>query len=262
MPDNPTKREHSCPVSVCFNKDGVAKLLYCGQWSCKECRKRLANKWALRVYFHIQQAHSEEAFENGTNNGDFFFITFTLRGYIRTAQAGFAVLPKLWNTFRMRMQRHYKGFDYIAFVEGQPKRSKIPHFHIISSRPLPLKPGKKGQITKRSIHDFAMSIGFGHQADMQAVGSKLAAHYVAKYATKQSDETPKGFRRVRASRKWLKLPKDPDKILIVKLKGETVPEFIARASALTGRTEAELYADMITLWAQHHEGLPDLRLRW
>lgn len=259
---NPTGKTKNCPVSVCFTKDGVAKLLYCGQWQCKECRKRLARKWAQRVYLHISNEQLVGEDPDGVDYVDYWFITFTLRGNIRSAKAAFEALPKLWDTFRKRMQRRYKHFDYCAFVEGQTKRGNIPHFHIISSRPLPIPKGKKGQYTKRAVHDYAHGLGFGHQADMQSVNNKLAAHYVTKYATKQSDETPKGFRRVRASRSWAKLPKDPDKILIVKLKGETIPEFIARASDITGRSEAELYADMITLWAQNHEGLPDLRLRW
>lgn len=262
MAENTTKRKHTCPVSVCFTKYGVAKLLFCGQWRCKACRKRLSQKWAKRVYLHIMQAHSEEAIESGTDNGDFFFITFTMRGSVRSNELAFKLLPVLWNKFRKRMSRRFKRFDYVAFVEGQPQRGDMPHFHIVSSKPLPVKKGKKGQFTKRSVHDFAVGLGFGHQADMQPVSSKLAAHYVAKYMTKQADDTPKGFRRVRASQKWAKLPKDPEKKLIVKLKGESIPEFIARASAITNVSEAELYSGMVTLWAQHHEDLPDLRLKW
>lgn len=243
-------RERKCPVSVCFTKAGIPRLLFCGQWICPTCRIKLARKWAKRVYNHIVN-HQMRLDESDTEvHQSYFFITFTMRGNVRSVRAAFDILPKLWDTFRKRMQRRYHHFDYVAFVEGQPQRGGMPHFHIISSRPLPVKKGKKTEFTKRAVHDFAVKIGFGHQADMKPVASKEAAYYVSKYASKQSDETPRGFRRVRTSRTWHKLPKDPDKALLVKSRVESITDFIMRVADISHRAHEELYQEMITLWEE------------
>lgn len=144
--------------------------------------------------------------------------------------AGYAVLPRLWDALRKQIQRRGKGFSYIAFVEGQPKRGDMPHFHVICN----VKPWKR-------VKDIAWYAGFGYQAKAVVVNGPKAASYVAKYATKQNPATPKGFRRVRTSRDIKPLPAFESDGLIVPHKTETNVAYVLRVSSITGIDPGELY---------------------
>lgn len=201
-----------CPVMKAFTMEGKIAVVYCGQWSCKRCSKMLARQWAIRCILLVDE-----------NGGQAYFWTFTLRGKYRKAADGFRVLPKLWDTLRKAVQRKVKKWTYIAFVEGQPQRDHMPHFHVISIQKSP-----------RRIKDLAMYAGFGFQAKEKRITSKKAAYYVAKYASKQHDETPRGFRRVRKSNDVPALPEGGAEAYIVKKMTETNAMYLLRVANLTG----------------------------
>lgn len=79
-----------------------------------------------------------------------------------------------------------------------------------------------------------MQAGFGYQAYEKQLNSLKAASYVSKYASKQSDKMPKGFRRVRASRDWAKLPDYEGKPLYVRSKTESLTDYLLRVNRATG----------------------------
>lgn len=209
-----------------FNSQGKVVVVYCGLWSCKRCQKVLARQWAWRTRLHVDRAGKPA-----------YFWTLTLRGNVRTASHGFKIIPRLWDTLRKAVQRAVGKWEYIAFVEGHPKRGNIPHFHIISMSKAP-----------RRIKDLAMYAGFGHQAKEKRVDGAGAAGYVAKYASKQHEDTPRGFRRVRASRTWHKLPEGSYDAFIVKAFTETVSMYILRVHDLTGIPMETL----LQRWADAH----------
>jgi len=60
---------------------------------------------------------------------------------------------------------------------------------------------------------------------------------------------PKGFRRVRVSQKWAKLPPYIGNKLYVKSKKETITAFLMRVSGATGRDIDDLWDD----WKWAHE---------
>jgi len=99
----------------------------------------------------------------------------------------------------------------------------MPHFHIISLEKSP-----------KRIKDLAYECGFGYQATETRVASSKAANYCAKYASKQSPVTPKGFRRVRASQDWANLPEGELEALLVKSKGEYLSDYFLRVALATG----------------------------
>lgn len=190
----------------------------CGQWSCPKCAKHLARMWAWRAKLQV----------NSSDKGVYWFWTLTLRGKYKTPEQGFKALPKLWDTFRKIIQRSIREkklgrWTYLAFVEGQPKRQYMPHFHILSSHKSP-----------RRLKDVAMQAGFGFEAKEKVVDGPKAMSYVAKYASKQSQATPKKFRRVRASRDWAKLPPFDGDPLFVKAKDETLANYLLRVNEATG----------------------------
>lgn len=203
----------TCPTMHAFNQRGNVVAVPCGSWTCPDCARQNARMWAWRCRITVELAGNHA-----------YFWTFTMRAKYRTPFAAFKDLPLLWDRLRKRLARAgLHTWSYCAFVEGQPKRSDMPHFHIISLQASPVR-----------IKDLAMYSGFGYQADESRVNSHEAASYCAKYASKQAAVVPKNFRRVRASRDWAKLPDSDYPALIVKSKVETTADYLLRVADLTG----------------------------
>jgi len=208
-----------CPTQKAFNYKGEVVNVYCGSWSCKRCGKVNSKMWAWRVCIQIENAE-----------GRAYFWTLTLGSGFKTKEQGFKALPKLFDTFRKMVQRAVGKWTYCAFVEGQPKRGNMPHFHIISMVPAPVR-----------IKDLAVRAGFGYMADEQRVSDKKAASYVAKYTSKGFEDAPAKFRRVRTSRNWAKLPEFKGDPLLVKGKVESVTAYLLRVEVHTSVTIDELW---------------------
>lgn len=79
-----------------------------------------------------------------------------------------------------------------------------------------------------------MECGFGYQATQKLINSAKAANYCAKYASKTNPDTPKGFRRVRASRDWTKLPDFEGDSLLVRAKTELLSDYLLRVHYVSG----------------------------
>lgn len=231
-------RKRKCPSTIGFTLDAKPRLVYCGQWTCRYCAKHLSAIWAKRARLHIFKAVS-------TSDGPYWFLTLTLGSKFKTPRSGFAVLPKLWDTLRKCIQRSVPTFHYLAFVEGQPQRSNMPHFHILMNCEPPAKRNKRGEITEHALHDFAVSKGWGFEAYLEPVTDDQAGWYVAKYMSKQSPDTPKGFRRVRVSRGWARLKRTAHAPLIVPSRGEDITDFILRLADCTGQPEEVCYSQYV-----------------
>lgn len=213
MPSLRQKLESSnCGDLHAFKHDGTVVIVYCGKWSCKRCAKVNANLWAWRVRLYIE-----------AGAGEAWFWTFTLGSKYRSRKQGYQALPRLWDTLRKELQRQFGRWEYCAFVEGQPKRGSMPHFHVISLVKSP-----------RRIKDLAVHVGFGHQAYEEYVSDKKAGYYVAKYASKSDAQMPQNFRRVRTSRGWPKLPAYSGQAYLVKSRSETLATYLLRVSDMSG----------------------------
>jgi len=96
----------------------------------------------------------------------------------------------------------------------------IPHFHVISLQKAPTR-----------LKDMAVAAGFGFQAKEVAINGRMAASYVSKYTSKQGRQMPKGFRRVRISQAWPRLPEPLYPYRVFPMKpGETLTGYINRVS--------------------------------
>lgn len=174
--------------------------------------KKNARLWSWRVSLHITK-----------RGGPAYFWTFTLGRKYKTAEQGFAALPGLWDRLRKYISRNIDGrWEYCAFVEGQPLRGHMPHFHIISLTKCP-----------KRIKDVAVWNGFGYQAKEERINSGKAAAYVTKYASKQSPKTPPGFRRVRTSAHWEKLPVRENSTIFVQATKESLQDYLTRVASET-----------------------------
>jgi len=257
-----TGRVKTCPVTIGFNLDGKARPVYCGQWTCPDCCKRLARKWSKRVRDHIMLLDRQHQLSTGEPMPEFWFITLTLGRKYKTTVGGFQAIPKLWQRLHKAMRRKDPSWQYVAFVEGQPKRWFMPHFHIISSQPLPVPRNKHGVMTQHATHDYAVKMGWGFEVEQEQVSGPKNAAYISKYASKDSPKTPKGFRRVRPSRGWTKLEKDPTKRLIVKGSGEGVADYLQRVSETTGLTVTQAYVAFYSVWDKHSDKLGQPPRKW
>jgi len=194
----------------------------------------LANQWARRASAgFIRDSDGVES--------ELWFLTLTLGNGVRSALKGFSLLPGLWDTTRKAYQRYYSGFSYVAFVEGQPHRGHMPHFHILTTEQPPTRRGRKGYVTQHGVHSWAHSLGWGFEAKLLIVSSAEASAYVAKYASKQSPLTPKGFRRVRCSNSWPKVEEKSGPQWIVPAKNEDVAAFINRVNEITNIPAEQLW---------------------
>jgi len=208
-----------CPVQTVLSTDGTAVSLRCGLWSCQYCQIINARIWASRTKLQ---------FADGGH-----FITLTQPGTVKSVKRAYQLLPKQWDTFRKTIQRECPDrWIYIAFVEGQPKRMYMPHFHIICNRPPMDRTGRQSLNT--ALVNMAVRSGFGYQAKYKAVVSGEAAAYVSKYASKDAPNMPKGFRRVRTSQGFPDLPLLPNAGLIFPKPSEKLTEYIMRVSDLSG----------------------------
>lgn len=217
-----TQSERQCPTDIAFTAAGGRPVpLRCGSWNCQSCARFNAHQWARVARFGVAHLDNQA-----------YFWTLTLSGAIRSQQRAYELLPKLWDTLRKKIQRHAGAWLYIAFVEGQPRRGYMPHFHILT----PVKAWER-------LKDIAVASGFGYQAKESLIDSDGASDYVAKYASKQGWHAPPNFRRVRCSRSWPKPPDPEMEQYLVRANTETLYGFLDRVARKTYRDTGELYED-------------------
>jgi hypothetical protein len=190
-----------------FNEIGQVVHIACDQWQCEFCQRVLAWRWAERIRYAI-----------ALWGGPTYFWTLTLPGWVDDPAKGYKLIPRRWPTLAQAVRRKTGEFDYAAFVEAHPHRMDIPHFHVISLQKAPTR-----------LKDMAVHAGFGHQAKEVLITGKHAASYVTKYASKQGRSMPKGFRRVRTSQHFPKLPEPCCDLAVYPMaKGESVRHYLAR----------------------------------
>lgn len=211
-----------CPHGYrAFNEDGIVIAMACDSWSCPVCQRVNAFRWSERIRYGLALRGERDA----------YFWTLTLPGYVKTSGRGFALIPDLWDRLRREIQRYYSPWDYAAFVELHPQRDRIPHFHVISLSVAPAR-----------LKDIAAHCGFGYMAKELPCTGKMAAVYVAKYCSKQGYEMPRGFRRVRISQSWPKLPAPAyEKRIYPQRSRETTQSYLRRIASTIGQRYDVLY---------------------
>lgn len=224
MSDETDRLSTACPHGLrAFNASGDVVRLACDQWKCDSCRKVLSYHWATRVRYGL-------ALWDGPKR----HWTLTLSGKVRSPHFAFGILDECWDNLRKKMQRTFGRWNYAAFVELHPSRVGIAHFHVISLENSPAR-----------LKDVAHHAGFGYQAKDTEIDGPQASFYVAKYTSKQGEDMPRGFRRVRLSHGWPDLPPATYEIPIL----------------LPGRREPlTAYFERVALAA--HLTVPDCMARW
>jgi hypothetical protein len=162
----------------------------CGKWGCSYCAQQMAFRWQLNA-FKGATAYLAQGIPMA-------FITLTSRGgagrSVDTALQTFAVG---WPRLRKKALYANGQFEYVLIPEQH--KNGILHCHLIATN----------QLTQRWWKDNAFKSGMGYMSKVLALSdSGLVPQYVAKYLGKDfvRVQWPKGFRRVRTSKNWPKLP--------------------------------------------------------
>ena len=178
----------TCIATFGVTSDETVFPIRCKKWSCAVCAPINAYHWAIEVANGVRGLQMAGVMLK--------FITITQLGKIKTPQYAYEIMPSQWDSFRNKWQHWSKKNEiptfYAAFVEGQQRRSAMPHFHIIGG----FMPDEK------TLHSWATKSGFGYQMDVQAIQPNSGtAWYVSKYSTKSGDSAimPRNFRRCRLS---------------------------------------------------------------
>jgi len=160
----------------------------CKMWSCPFCAEQNKRLWAIRAY--------HGASELGARGIEVDFLTLTSHEALNGPQTQY-VWPKSWSKLGQRARRKAMAFEYLLIPE-QHLDGRL-HVHAIET----------GAFGVRWWKDNARACGLGFMAEEQKLRSAGgAAWYTSKYLTKSIEwqHWPRGFRRVRASQGWPKLP--------------------------------------------------------
>lgn len=211
----------------------------CNSWNCPRCGLfRAATEYA-RIC---------EGIKNLQKQGyKLFFLTITVKGAVDSATAEREYLlntNRLLSTLRAQAKRTNQHWCYVQVTERQKRQH--PHSHIITTycpsdafyisddyrryvrevarinrwlpiemRFSPKKPDKihAEEMFSRYLIMRSVRAGLGAQCNISRVRSPSgAARYMAKYLFKAAQSTawPKGWRRIRYSQSWDKLPEPED----------------------------------------------------
>lgn len=184
------------------DKKALVHRASCKQWDCPACGARNARRAIALCINHINAV-----------GGQWYFVTITAHEKWRGKELSLQNLRRNWHKLRKRMRDQNGGhFDYFRVYEFHKDGSW--HMHLITNCELPFtsRVAPDGRIKHRSnwLKENARSSGLGFMTDYQPLDNAgFAAHYVAKYMTKSTENAEnwlKGMRRYQTSQGWAKLP--------------------------------------------------------
>lgn len=236
-----------CIATMGVTPEGVVFPVRCKKWRCPVCAPINALRWAIRL------AHGT----NGLIASGIIprFLTITQPGSVRTREFAYRILHNQWGKFQNRWRRwtdeqrvekwavietdEYVALDvqssciplsYAAFVEGQPERHLMPHFHIIAAHTPHVE----------TVREWAVKSGLGYEVDSEYLRKGPAvAWYASKYPIKSTaiGDMPEHFHRVRLSEDWPPLVFRSDvreSSAVVKLPRESYRVWADRAAWVLG----------------------------
>lgn len=160
----------------------------CKMWNCPNCGAVNRSLWIMRVVSATQQFEAQGL--------PISFVTVTSHEKL-SPDATIRVLPSAWHKLSMRARRKMKGLNYVVIPETHTDGRL--HLHGIFM----------AQFSTRWWKDNARACGLGFMAEEAVVFSAAGAGwYTGKYLGKQlnTNQWAKGFRRVRTSLLYPKLP--------------------------------------------------------
>lgn len=193
----------------------------CNDWNCPRCGQQRAREEYGRIVSGARQL---------AKTHELFFLTITCRGKELSHEDAENGYLGWTNTLLTRLRTSAKRASvawYYASVTERQKRQH-PHTHFITTYcphdAIPIEKGapkyfyttgetytaKHNTLQTEYVERACYECGLGWQYDLSRVESvEAGSRYVSKYLFKEtifSDKWPKGWRRVRYSQNWPKLP--------------------------------------------------------
>lgn len=177
------------------SRRGLVTRGNCDSWSCEDCSKRMAERWALRAEMGAREIHRR--------GEPLDFVTITSHEKLSNFDATERVWTLAWSTLYAALKRQKQELMYMLIPERHADGRM--HVHALWN----------AGVSKRWLKDNARKRGLGYQAEIKHVSHDgSATKYVTKYVGKSlGDDVPKRFRRVRVSQNWVDIPK-PDNQLV------------------------------------------------
>lgn len=169
----------------------------CKCWGCPACARINAAVWTMRTHHGVMTLAGGDG--DGKVEGVVSFLTLTSNAKLDDA-GSVAVFGDAWNKLRGRARRRVADGEYLMIPERHADGRL--HAHAVETF----------NLGTRWWKDAAAACGLGYIAEEEIVRTpKAAAGYVSKYLAKtlSAANWPDGFRRVRTSRGWPKLPELP-----------------------------------------------------
>jgi len=192
----------------------------CNHWDCPRCGQTRARQEYGRIVSGIREL---------AKVSNIYFATITAPGKEMTQYEADEQWPlwsnRLFSSWRTRTKSHGGKWCYVAVTERQ-KRGHA-HSHILTTAyPMDIreqvcaiserkeayrnKDGTYSRLRSDWLRQSVIQAGMGEQYDISLVAShEAASRYIAKYLFKQTALTykwPKGWKRVRYSQSWPKMP--------------------------------------------------------
>lgn len=210
--------ENKAPYIFFIDNTGKPRIVQgcCNDWTCKRCGVIRAKKEYGRM------VHGARELADAGHK--LYFLTLTCRGREmskKEAEAGYyGWTNATLNAMRNRAKRKGAEWFYSGVTERQKRGHPHSHYQItwMPEDATPYAKGKRlpnGAIAKHDcfysewLTQACVRAGLGKMTDITEVRSPVAvAVYQAKYMFKDAMRTvwPKGWRRVRYSNNWPKLP--------------------------------------------------------
>lgn len=174
-------------------KEAVFFRPRCKSWACPYCGNINKNLWVAQAY------HGAEVLADTGDSTQSNLITFlTITSNARLDAVGSArVFSKAWNNL-LRRARHGGSQGQYLLVPERHKDGRV-HAHAVATF----------NLGTRWWKDNCAEVGLGYMAEEEIARTPGgAAFYVSKYLGKALAVTdwPRYWRRIRASRRWPKLP--------------------------------------------------------
>lgn len=215
--------EKYAPFIFFIDHTGQGRLVQgcCNDWTCKRCGQIRAREEYGRIV--------EGARKLSEAGHKLYFWTLTCRGRecsVEEAESNYLRWTNhLLSSCRYQAKKVAVDFVYVQVTERQKRQH--PHSHLIASFVPPdaqrYLRGEKLPNARVAKHDCLWSewfreanikSGLGKECDLSAIESPVAvAVYISKYLFKEAMSTkwPKGWKRIRYSQNWPKLPeRTPD----------------------------------------------------
>lgn len=193
----------------------------CNDWNCPRCGQQRAREEYGRIVAGARELAKSQPL---------YFLTITCRGReltLNDAENGYlGWTNSLLTRLRTSAKRSKMAWYYASVTERQKRQH--PHSHYLTTYcphdAIPVKKGapkyfyttgetygaKHNTLQSEYLERACFECGLGWQYDLSRVESvEAGSRYVSKYLFKEtifSDKWPKGWRRVRYSQNWPKLP--------------------------------------------------------